>query len=203
MYRKLRPHFDTQNRVYHNFVHLYSWISSLCNVLESRIHRIMVCKNQITRFHTETCVLCVSFVSYHQGYNSPHVSSTPSIMTVVTVFDLKIDLDHFRSRFRHLSAPTHRSGPFGSLRMRIFVTALPRSSKSWVFVIWIFEFQKTVNGHINGKFLYFGSRLVGPREGLSISTLSVEIYNVKVTYTITHSLLGVELTQGVLSSSEL
>ena len=66
MYRKLRPHFDIKNRFYHNSDDLYSWISSLRNVLKSRIHRIMICMNQITKFHDDTSVLWVYFIPYHQ-----------------------------------------------------------------------------------------------------------------------------------------
>ena len=47
--------------------------------------------------------------------------------------DIKFDLGDFRSRSRHLSAPTHHPGPFVSLKSRIFIIALPRSSKSWFF----------------------------------------------------------------------
>ena len=61
MYRNMRPHFDIRNRIYHNSDHLFNWISSLCNVLDNRIHWIMVCRNQITKFHGEpTCYVCPS-----------------------------------------------------------------------------------------------------------------------------------------------
>ena len=64
-----------------------------------------------------------------------------------------------------------------------------------------FEFLnsfKTVNGHVNGKILSIVSRLMGPQEGLSITTLSVEQVIVQVTHVIilsTTSLLGVELNR--------
>ena len=64
-----------------------------------------------------------------------------------------------------------------------------------------FEFLnsfKTVNGHINSKILSIVSRLMGPQEGLSITTLSVEQVIVQVTHVIilsTTSLLGVELNR--------
>ena len=48
-----------------------------------------------------------------------------------------------------------------------------------------FEFlniQKTVNGHINGKFLLIVSQLITPQEGLSIQSIWVEKSICKVKY---------------------
>ena len=65
-----------------------------------------------------------------------------------------------------------------------------------------FEFLnsfKTVNGHINSKILSIVSRLMGPQEGLSITTLSVEQMTLQITYitqVIIHSPLGVTLNRG-------
>ena len=42
---------------------------------------------------------------------------------------LKLDLDSYRSCFTHLSTSTHHPGPSEHLRFRIFIKALPRSSK--------------------------------------------------------------------------
>ena len=61
------------------------------------------------------------------------LSLTHSIYDRFTVFDIKSDLDDFRSRSRHPSAPTHRPGPSGSLKSRTFIIALPRSSKIVIF----------------------------------------------------------------------
>ena len=61
-----------------------------------------------------------------------------------------------------------------------------------------FEFLNSFNGHINGKILSIVSRLMGPQEGLSITTLSVEQVIVQVTHVIIlsiTSLLGVELNR--------
>ena len=61
-----------------------------------------------------------------------------------------------------------------------------------------FEFlnsQKTVNGHINGKILQIVSQLVGPQEGLSISTLCVEKFVLQVTHVVTDVPLGVRLNR--------
>ena len=58
------------------------------------------------------------------------LSLTHSIYDRFTVSDIKLDLDDFRSRSRHLSAPTHRPGPSGSLKLRIFIITLSRSPKS-------------------------------------------------------------------------
>ena len=60
------------------------------------------------------------------------LSLTHSIYDRFTVLDIKLDLDDFRSRSRHLSAPTHRPGPSGSLKPRRFAVALLKSSESWV-----------------------------------------------------------------------
>ena len=61
-----------------------------------------------------------------------------------------------------------------------------------------FEFlniQKTVNGHMNVKILWIVSRLVGPQEGLSISTLGVEESILKVTHMfMTPSTVGSTIT---------
>ena len=62
------------------------------------------------------------------------LSLTHSIYDRFTVSDIKLDLDDFRSRSRHLSAPTHRPGPSGSLKLRIFIITLSRSPKSWFSV---------------------------------------------------------------------
>ena len=43
--------------------------------------------------------------------------------------ELKLDLDNYRSCFTHLFASTHHPGPSEHLRFRIFIKALPRSSK--------------------------------------------------------------------------
>ena len=62
-----------------------------------------------------------------------------------------------------------------------------------------FEFlniQKTVNGHMNVKILWIVSRLVGPQEGLSISTLGVEESILKVIHMFTTSVLGVQPLRG-------
>ena len=58
------------------------------------------------------------------------LSVDPCGMSVTTDFDFAYESDDSRSRSRHLSAPTHRPGPFASLKARIFIIALPRSSKS-------------------------------------------------------------------------
>ena len=58
------------------------------------------------------------------------LSLTHSIYDRFTVSDIKLDLDDFRSRSRHLSAPNHRPGPSGSLKLRTFIIALSRSPKS-------------------------------------------------------------------------
>ena len=50
-----------------------------------------------------------------------------------TTSGAKFDLGAPRSRFRHLSAPTHRPGPFVSLKLRKFIIPFPRSLKSWFF----------------------------------------------------------------------
>ena len=58
------------------------------------------------------------------------LSVTHSVYDRFTVSDIKSDLDDFRSRSRHLSAPTHCPGPSGSLKLRTFIIALSRSPKS-------------------------------------------------------------------------
>ena len=65
-----------------------------------------------------------------------------------------------------------------------------------------FEFLnsfKNVNVHINVKILSIVSRLIIPQEDLSITTLSVEQLNLKVThitYVTIHDLLGFTLNRG-------
>ena len=82
------------------------------------------------RYHSLVCT--VSFCSWSA---SSRFSWTPSRMTIWIVFEAKFDLEDSRPCSRHLSAPIHHPGPFEHIKFRIFIIALPRSSKSWFFGI--------------------------------------------------------------------
>jgi len=71
----------------------------------------------------------------------PLLSLTPSNMTVNSDFDRACDLEDSRSCSWHFFAPTHHPGPTETRKFKIFINALPRSSNSWFFGIWIFEFR--------------------------------------------------------------
>ena len=87
-----------------------------------------------------------------------------------TVSDIKLDLlvDDFRSRSRHLSAPTHRPGPSGSLKLRTFIITLSRSPKSWFSGNWNKKGRGLLQIYFNGKIFGTFSRLIGHQRGLSI-----------------------------------
>ena len=52
-------------------------------------------------------------------------------MTLITDFDIAYEVDDSRSCFRHCFAPPYHPGSTDLLTVRIFLNALPQSSKSW------------------------------------------------------------------------
>ena len=57
------------------------------------------------------------------------LSLDPCVMTLITDFDIVYEPDDSRSRFRHFFTPPYHTGSTGLLQFRIFLNALPQSSK--------------------------------------------------------------------------
>jgi hypothetical protein len=61
----------------------------------------------------------------------PLLSLDPCVMTLITDFEIADEQDDSRSRCRHFFTPPYHSGSTDILQFRIFLNALPQSSKSW------------------------------------------------------------------------
>ena len=118
------------------------------------------------------------------------LSLDPCDVVFIADFDRVYEPGDSRSRSRHLSAPTHRPGPFASIKSRIFIIALPRSSKNHDFSSnWDKKRRGLLQIHFNDKMFWTFSRLVGPQEGLSIYVLWVEKSTCEVDHVFIVSLL--------------
>ena len=116
-------------------------------------------------------------------------------MTFNTVLDLKIDLGDSRPCFRHPCAPTHHPGPFEHIKFRIFIIALPRSSKSRFFGKLKLKMTGVVTNPFQWKKFWTFPRLIGSQEGLYIYPLWVEESTLQVTHVVRYTVLGVPLNR--------
>ena len=63
----------------------------------------------------------------------PLLSLDPCVMTLITDFEIADEQDDSRSRCRHFFTPPYHSGSTDILQFRIFLNALPQSSKIMIF----------------------------------------------------------------------
>ena len=61
------------------------------------------------------------------------LSLDPCVMRLITDFDIVYESDDSRSRFRHFFTSPYHSGSTGLLKFRVFLSALPQSSKIMIF----------------------------------------------------------------------
>ena len=130
---KCRPHFGVQTQIYHNSDGVLYWITSWSSTLRIKSRRFLTHSCEIYYFFNITHSPCVLFMSLHQESCVYPIKLWSQWCDLYTVLELKFDVESFISCFIHSWAPTHPPGPSEHIKFRIFVTALPRSSKSWFY----------------------------------------------------------------------